>query len=93
MPIFLMPAAFICWYTAATASKSLWAVLKTQGSTGVVILIPAAQLINGTLARLVKLTTARVVGVVEGPIMAMTLSLWINLFTAETALAGSPSES
>ena len=34
MPIFLMPAACICWYRAATASKSLWAVLNTQGSTG-----------------------------------------------------------
>ena len=78
-----------------TANWSVWAVLKTQGRSlaGEVMLMPAAQEISGSLAGWVMGMIAMEVGVRLGPIMAMTLSLSINLVALRRALLASPSSS
>jgi len=93
MAIFLYPLALASARTLATARRSDWGVLNTQGVTGLTIFSAADMETRGTLASVILAMRARVLPDTDGPATAATWSFLRSFSAASTALFTSDSSS
>ena len=87
------PPFFICWRIWASAWLSFWAVLKTQGATGLTMASAAAQESKSVFDSPASALTARVSPEVAGPMMAKTCSSSMSCLAKEMAFSGLPAVS